>query len=58
MSNLQHEIRGAMVEVAGRRVFVAGKSETYSRYLRLRAKSSFFPHAQKTSSVRSYLRRI
>lgn len=55
MSNLQHEIRGAMVEVAGRRGSVAGKSETYRKYLHPRAKSLFSPHVQKTLSFESYL---
>ncbi len=55
MSNLQYEIRGDMVEVAGARGLVAGKSETYRKYLRPRVKSSFSPHIQKMFSFESYL---
>ena len=58
MSNLQYEIRADMVEVAWRRGFVAGKSETYRKYLRPRVKSSFSPHILKMFSFESYVLRI
>lgn len=58
MSNLQYEIRGDMVEVAGRRGCVTGKTETYRKYLCPHVKSSFSPHMQKMFSFESYLIRI
>lgn len=58
MSNLQYEIRRDMVEVAGRRGFVAGKNETYRTYLHPRVKSSLSPHIQKMFSFECYLLRI
>lgn len=41
MSNLQREIRGDTYEVASRRGFVAGISETRQKYMRPHVKSSF-----------------
>lgn len=58
MSNLQYEIRADMVEVARRRGFVAGKSETYRKYLCPHVKSSFSPLTLKMFSFESYLLRI
>lgn len=58
MSNLQREIRGDMAEVAERRGLVAGKSETYRKYLRPHVKSSFSAHTQKMFAFESYFLRI
>lgn len=48
--NLLQEIRGSMREVARRRGFVAGVTETYRKSLHPHVKSSTSPHLQRSSS--------
>lgn len=54
MSNLQQEIRGDMIEVARRRGFGAGITETHRKYLHPHVKSSFSPHLQRIFCLESY----